>query len=308
MSWHSYGKCGLIVLAVAGLLVALSTGADRPVPATKPSATRPARSRPAGATLAVLTDVHVDRKPNYRFGRGKPNPAFRQAIGQINALRPAPREVIILGDLARAGREEDYRKYLEALETLKVRPVRHLLGNHDKYPAFRKIVLKRQARAAPATQPAPKHRFAWNFGDDWRCIALDSRGKRTRGLVTPRQIKWLENQARGAAGKNVLVFMHHHPARKGMTGISDSQQFLAAIDRHPNIRAIFFGHRHEMEFKQHAGRVHLIGVPATSWIFKARRARGWMLLTPGKKSLKVEFVPLSAKEPKQGFIKDLTWK
>ncbi len=299
---------GIMALAVMGLVAALHVAVSRSAPATRPAGSRPAKSRPARSRFVVLADTHIDRKQGYRFGRTKPNPGFARAIEQINTLKPTPSEAIIVGDLARVGREDDYRKYLEMLSVLKVRPVHHLLGNHDRYVPFRKVVLKNKAGQNPAKHEFPRYYTAWDFNPTWRFVSLDTRWKRSSGRLTAEQIKWFEAQAKAAKGRNVLVFMHNDPTRRGLLGISDTKEFLAAVDRHRNVRAIVYGHRHEMEFRTHGAGVHVIGAPPTSWVFKPRRPRGWLLMTPASKSLTVEYVPLHDKQRVKAFTKKLTWQ
>ncbi len=288
-------------------LAALALAAATAAAATSSPATRPAATRPVARSIAVLADPHIDEDPEYRFVWVKPAPGLEGAVRQVNATKPAPAEVVVLGDLARRGREGDYRAYLKIVSGLKVKRVRHLLGNHDKYAPFRKVVLKGKPPPPGGSRPT-RHHHAWDFGTKWRLIALDSRGKRVAGEVTAAQIKWFEAEATAAKGKNVLVFMHHDPGRSGMTGIKDSRDFLAAVDRHPNVRAILFGHRHQLEFRKHAGRVHLVSAPPTSWPFRRKHPRGWLVVTPRARSLTVEFIPLTRDEPTRRFTRTLTWK
>ncbi len=301
----------LTALIAAALLAAGAAAAGCRQQQSPPAASRsaPARlvaSRPAPARLAVIADPHVDRSGEYRWGGVEPKAGLEAAVRQVNALRPPPAEVVVLGDLARAGQPEDYQAYRKTISSLKVGTVRHLLGNHDEYAPFRQVVLKGTSGPPPG-EGITRYHYAWDFGDHWRCIALDSRGRYVAGKITPEQTAWFEAQAAAAGDRNVLVFMHHDPTRIGMTGIRDSGKFLKAVDRHPNVRAIVFGHRHQLEFRTR-GRVHLVSSPPTSWPFQREDPRGWLLLTPAAKSLSVEFVPLTAEEPRERFTVTLTWE
>jgi len=293
----------LVVPAVMlGLIAWLSP------PELIPAGTQPSSAATTRPRIVLLADPHVDKDDGYRFGLWKPNPAFDEAIASINALTPAPREAVILGDLGRAGREADYKKYLEKLSALKVRPVRHMLGNHDEFRPFEKVVLEGPKPVPPGAKAATRHYYAWDFDQHWRFIALDTRGGMLGGELGPKQIAWFEKQVKTAAEKNVLVLAHHDPTRPSSRGVKDAEEFLAILKRHRNVRAIFHGHLHEMSFGQHADRVHVVGAPTTSWIFKPRRARGYLLLTPLPSSLTVEFVPAAKRGNRRAFTKTLDWK
>jgi len=270
--------------------------------------TRAKLPRPSKPGIAVIADPHIDAKDSFRFGRTMPNPAFAYALEQISAADPRPKEVVIVGDIAHTGASADYRRYLELLDPLKVHRVRHMLGNHDNYRAFRRVVMNTHTPSWWRKRALTVHRFAWDFGRHWRLLAMDTRWLRAIGRVSKGQITWLEKQAELAGKRNVLVFMHHDPSRRGMTGVIDSKSLLAAIERHPNIRAVVFGHRHELELRRHAHRVHLICAPPTSWVFVPRRPRGWLLLTPEEQSLTVEYVPVTEKSRRDPFVKTLTWE
>ena len=258
--------------------------------------------------FVVLSDTHVDEDPQAAYNDVKPNPPLREAVRRINAMRPAPQEAVVLGDLARNATEGDYKVYLAIISGLKVKTVRHLLGNHDKYPEFRKIILKDLTGPAPGGWPPPTYCRAWDFGADWRMISLDTRrGGQVIGEVGKGQLAWLEAQLKAAAGKNVLVFMHHHPTVSSDDGIVSSAQFLAVVDRHANIRAIFCGHRHVLAFERHK-KVHIVSVPATSWAFRPSDPRGYLIVTPGKGSLTVEFAPLGQAGGAKRLTKKLSWQ
>lgn len=287
------------------VLVAITVAIAGCAPTAGPLVAQPAPAQEV--RFAVLADTHVGADPDWAFDGVRPYASLKLAVEKINALKPAPSEVIVLGDLAVEGKADQYRSYLDALSGLTVGNVRHLLGNHDQYPAFRSVVLSDKAGPPPGTWPPPQYRYAWDAGAGWRMIAMDTRrGGQTIGELSDSQLSWLSEQASAAGDRNVLVFMHHHPIRTDNEGIIDPDRLWKVVAEHPNIRAIFCGHLHEFGCQQRAG-VHVVSAPTTAWCVDPAANRGLLMVTAGAKSLTVRFVPLGDVAGAAESVRTLTW-
>lgn len=85
--------------------------------------------------IVFLSDMHI--QPG-----GHTPERFRKVVNEILAMRPLPRNVIGLGDLAHLyGREEDYRLARELFAPLEEAGivVTHAMGNHDRRENFAKV-------------------------------------------------------------------------------------------------------------------------------------------------------------------------
>jgi len=274
-----------------------------------PSAT-PATTAPAEVTtrFAVLADTHMMARRKDGLDGVRPHPNLEKAVALINAMKPLPGEVLILGDLTKEGKADQYRSYVKVLAGLKVAPIRHLLGNHDKYRAFRKVVVGGKTGPAPGGWPPARYHYAWDIGSRWRMIVLDSRrGGQVIGELRTKQLDWLKQQVRDAGDRDCLIFMHHAPIFANSGGLVSPKRFWKALADRPNVRAVFCGHLHTHAFARR-GEVHVVAAPTTAWCANPAVNRGLLLVTAGKKSLKVEFIPLGDVKGAKRSVKVLTWE
>ncbi|MDY0060148.1 MAG: metallophosphoesterase [Myxococcota bacterium] len=100
-------------LLLGGAVIALLL----PLPA---SAARQLAQQPF--TFAVISDTHV--------GRASDRARLKEAIALVNRLRPAPKLLVVAGDLTDGSRPEQIRDYREILATSTV-PCFDIPGNHD---------------------------------------------------------------------------------------------------------------------------------------------------------------------------------
>ena len=259
-----------------------------------------------------LSDTHVAQDPAAQIYGQVPNANTAKAVAMIGKLSPPPREVIVTGDLAcDKGIEEEYQQYVALMSPLAAAGLvlRHLIGNHDSYVPFRKIVLLDKEGPPPGGWPPPAYKYAWDWDKDWHFLAISSlRGGQSVGEVGKPQMEWIEQEATAAKDRNVAVFLHHHPFRTDNEGIVDHDTMKTALQRHPNIRAVFFGHMHVLSLTQE-GPLHLICAPSCSYgaVPGNRDALGFFVVTPEPAAFTVKYVPLDEKQPVQPFEKRLTW-
>lgn len=203
----------------------------------------------------------------YRASLGK----LRQAIDHFNGQELD--FCVHLGDLI----DKNWSSFDDVLKP--VAASRHrlyqLLGNHDF------AVLDAEKPKVPGRMGIPKRYFAFEKGG-FRFVALDTTEVSTyahpqgtppyqaataelerlkaaklnnaqswNSGVGEAQIAWFETQCReaAAAGQKVIVFAHHPVFPAGnVHNAWDTEQILAAIDRHRNVVAWFNGHNHHGAF------------------------------------------------------------
>lgn len=197
-----------------------------------------------------ITDTHFVA-PGRRLYGLDPAERLAPAIDYVNAEHPDAAFVAITGDLAHRGEAEAYRSLAGVFARLTV-PWHAVPGNHDDRAAL---------RAAFPEIPALPGGFlqsAFDIGPN-RFVFLDSvdEGK-PGGLLCAERLAWLEGQLSTAASRAVFLFLHHGPAALGIPnldgiGLANAAEFREILNRHGNLRHMFFGHVHRAAHGNWAG-------------------------------------------------------
>lgn len=185
--------------------------------------------------VCIISDLHLH--PDWHQEKH-----LSGIVEKILALRPRPRNILCLGDIAYlTGKPEEYaaaKRYLDKLEEAGM----HLtltMGNHDRRAAFA------EAFPAQAAESQLPDRFAYRVETPRAdFILLDSlqEGTDTKTWINPgalddRQVQWLEAQlAQDAGGKPVFV-MAHHP-------IEDLKVIREMLIQSPLCKGFIYGHKH----------------------------------------------------------------
>ena len=205
--------------------------------------------------LLQLSDPHLFGRAD-RALRGVVTRASLQAVLHHARAHHWDAEALLLtGDLV----NDDAAGYATVRELLGHlgKPVWCLPGNHDDVEAMR-----RELAAAP---------FATGGHHDlggWRVIMLDSCVPgQAHGRISAAELARLDAALAGAGERHVLVSLHHHPVRMASrwldsVGLQNADEFFAITDRHPQLRAILWGHVHQSYDSRRKG-VRLLAVPST---------------------------------------------
>ncbi len=193
--------------------------------------------------LIQVSDLHFVPPGTRLFGLD-PRARLEAAIADINQHHGDAELCLFTGDLADHGAPEAYQALRETLAGLQL-PYRLTLGNHDHRDNFR--------RAFPEA-PRDEYGFvqtvvASSAGD---IILLDTHqpGQVSGSFCAKRQA-WLKARLAEAAGRPVIIFMHHPPLDIGIPsldriGLVDKRGFAEAVASvgDGSVRHIFFGHVH----------------------------------------------------------------
>lgn len=162
---------------------------------------------------------------------------FKQFIEEINKIEPTPLFIIDSGDLVPAGKNHQYRNFLDMISKCKL-PFLCLPGNHDYYNNGKELYIKYFG--------VPYYYFdIWDF----RFILLDN-----ADVLDSEQINWLSKLL--ADGKKCFIFMHKPPPLDKWALHSfkeNADEFLKLIKQENNIMACFFGHIHGYSEKEYNG-------------------------------------------------------
>jgi len=180
-----------------------------------------------------------------------------QAVLAAVAQRQPPADLVLAtGDLTHDGRDSAYRRFFRHMNAIGL-PVYCLPGNHDEANALRQA------------HDAGRCRFVEHaFHDDWHFIFLDSTlPGREGGHLSPSMLAALDGHLQAAPAAHTLVCLHHQPVPMGSRwldtmAVDNPEDFFAIIDRHPQVRAILWGHVHQ-ELSTRRGEVLLLSTPST---------------------------------------------
>jgi len=194
--------------------------------------------------IVQLSDLHVCPAGASAYGRVRTNDMLREAIEQVNALRPRADVVLATGDLVHAGDVEEYAMLRELLSELAM-PVYLVLGNHDHRGNFRKVF--GDSEYLPETSE-----FLHYAIEDHpvRLIGLDTVVPgRAGGELCKRRLAWLEDALEVAPERPTVLFMHHPPFRTSIEhmdviGLEGAEAMGRLVERHPQIERILCGHLH----------------------------------------------------------------
>ena len=212
----------------------------------------------AGPTLRVLqiTDTHLFAGSDGCL-LGLNTEQSLQAVLTAVAQRQPPADLVLAtGDLAHDGKTGAYQRFFRHLNTIGP-PVYCLPGNHD------------EAAALAQAQESGRCRFVEHaFHADWHFIFLDSTVPGSDGAhLSETALAALEDRLRAAPGTHTMICLHHQPVPMGSRwldtmAVDNPAEFFAIIDRHPQVRAILWGHVHQ-EMTARRSDVLLLSTPST---------------------------------------------
>ena len=205
--------------------------------------------------LVQLTDTHLFADPKGRLRQVPTLPALEATLEAAAADIRQADAILATGDLV----QDDpggYPLFRRAFADLG-KPVLCIPGNHDEAPA-----LGRALAGAPF-QVGGHVDFP-----GWRVVLLDSSvPRRAAGGLVQAELSRLDDALATAPGEHALIALHHHPVAMASAwldtvGLENADAFFAVIDRHPQVRAIVFGHVHQA-FESVRRRVRILGTPST---------------------------------------------
>ncbi len=169
--------------------------------------------------------------------------------------------LVCTGDIASAGHETCYRRYIAILGQYFSHPSAWLPGNHDS------------AAIMASLDHAPEGRAVEQ--GNWLLLLLDSVVPfKVHGNFEQTELDYLEQMLSANPDKHIMVMLHHQPVLVGSVWIDqyilrNADAFFAIIDRYPNVKAIVWGHVHQ-DFNSQRNGVPLIATPSTCVQFKPK--------------------------------------
>jgi 3',5'-cyclic-AMP phosphodiesterase len=208
-------------------------------------------------TVIQITDTHLGREPGpIRPGYPDSDAQLAAVLDDIAQRHPAPDLALVTGDLAEDPETPVYERLVRHLSGLPA-PITALAGNHDDRECARAAFL------------AAGHGFdGERVVGHWLMIGLDSSWVgHVAGLVSAEELQRVEDAIARHPDHWVLVAVHHPVVPVGSRwldrlGLTNSDELLSLLGRHPRVRALVFGHIHQTLDRMH-GTIHLLGCPST---------------------------------------------
>lgn len=218
-----------------------------------------------GKPLRVLqfTDTHFFGPEDGRLMGVDTCSTFRQVLKLAHEQHGKPDFYLLTGDLSQDETEQSYQRFARESTAFRA-PAYYLPGNHDARPLME--------RAFGAHGSPFEHETSFVCGD-WNVVLLDTQVPgEVHGHLPEAELNRLERQLSAHPDKHALVTLHHHPIEVGSSWIDEikvdnGDEFLAIIDRHPQVRTVLCGHIHQ-EFQSTRKSVRYFGTPSTCVQFK----------------------------------------
>jgi len=212
--------------------------------------------------IVQITDTHLYAQADGRLLGLDTSHSLREVIGLLRG-RHDPELVVATGDLAHDGTVAAYARLREHLGAFE-KPVYCLPGNHDESRVL----------DSELGQP-PFHRCRSLLTGGWQMVFLDSSVPGSdNGHLSARELAGLDQVLAAAPDRPALVWLHHQPLPVGSLwldtmAVDNGDEFFAVIDRHPQVRAVVWGHVHQV-FEQRRDDVRLLSAPSTCIQFTPR--------------------------------------
>ncbi len=209
-----------------------------------------------GSTLIVqITDCHLPADPQQNFRSINPHDNLKALLQKVKTLKPDL--LLASGDLSEDGSLASYTALQQFFRPLGV-PVLALPGNHDDAGLLADIF-----------PGSPTDKISVSEHGPWQIIRLNSclPGK-PEGRLSEEMLLELENHLRNHKPCPRLIAVHHQPIMVGSPWIDkyrlfDPQAFLQIIDQYPDIKAVVWGHVHQL-FEMDRNGTAMLGGPSSA--------------------------------------------
>lgn len=210
-------------------------------------------------SIIQISDTHIQSDPEACFDEVDCAASLEAVLAHINT-HEHPDIMLLTGDLVHDPDAASYQRLQHLLKPVRA-PVYVIPGNHDEPDVMQ------QQLGSPV-----RHDRVLEQGG-WRVLLLNSwlQGEHA-GHLHETELDWLDSELGGHADTPSLIALHHPPVSidspwMDAMGLQNGTDFLAIIDRHPQVAAVIWGHIHQV-FESERHGVKLLGAPSTCVQFK----------------------------------------
>jgi Icc protein len=252
------------------------------------------------AVLLQLTDIHLHAADDARMEGINTHEALLTVLNHAQQdSRWPPDAIVVTGDIVQDESEAAYERFREALQPFGL-PVLCIPGNHDDPEIMTEVLTN------PPFQLCGDAKLG-----KWRLIMLSTFQKgEVAGTLGRERLEQLAETLSRDPQEHVLICMHHQPLPVGSAwldryGLTDAVDFLNTIDRHDHVRAVLWGHVHQVSDRQRRN-VRFLSTPSTCFQFRPETqtceydsrppALRWLALEPnGMLTTEVDWVDTAVK-------------
>lgn len=205
--------------------------------------------------VAQITDTHLFAKDEQQMLGVCTHDSLQAVVAHLTQLQPTPNILLVTGDISQDETKQSYQRLTDILSPLQI-PTYWIPGNHDDLPLMQQVL----------NQPPIFTDKSFSAGG-WHFLLLSSWiPGQVHGKLSQASLEWLEQQLQ-QVGSPTLIALHHPPcsiASDWMDRIKlqNPEEFLAIIDKYPQVKLVMFGHIHQaFEAQRHS--VRYLGSPST---------------------------------------------
>jgi 3',5'-cyclic AMP phosphodiesterase CpdA len=258
--------------------------------------------------VALLSDTHIDADKTKANRDVVMSEHLAKAWEQVAAAATRLSAAIVHGDVAHLkGEAGDYRQVAQLLIPAgkAAVPLHFLMGNHDDRNNFREVL------KASAASPLESHQVSILDTPQATWLMLDSLEfvNKTPGKLGEAQLKWLAAALDAKQDKPAIVSVHHHPQWEGekIAGIQDTKELFEILAPRKHVKAVFFGHTHNWNIKQHEG-IHLVNLPPVAYVFAKDKPSGWVEAAIGDSGMELTLHGVGPGNEAHGKKTKLAWR
>jgi Icc protein len=204
--------------------------------------------------IAQITDTHLYANPDGKLLGLNTRRCLQQVVALAGSRRP--HLVVATGDLAHDGSAAAYRQVRACFDSLQV-PIYCLPGNHDEAASLRDCM-----------NGDAYHSTSWVEVNGWQLVFVDSTMQGSDGGHLPsEELAKLDEALAQTPELPAIVWLHHQPVLIGSRwldsmAVDNADDFFQVIDRHPQVRAVAWGHVHQC-FEHCHRNIPLLASPST---------------------------------------------
>ncbi len=221
---------------------------------------------PASTRLIQFTDTHLMRDPAGSIRGARTLPRLQACIAHARRHFFPVDAILLTGDVVHD--EPEGYGTIDLLFAGLGAPVLVIPGNHDVPDEMR-----RWLNHAPFQVGGH-----WRTHNGWQLLLLESwfaESSNGEGRLGPAQMTDVDRALADHTDPHALVVLHHPPVPMDSPaldelGLLDGPLLSAAIERHPRVRGVCWGHAHQALDLFRAGDVRFMCTPATSMQFRPR--------------------------------------
>lgn len=205
--------------------------------------------------IAQISDCHLPENPDHTYRGINPYRNLEALLKKVASLQPDL--LLATGDLSEDGSEDSYRLIQGLFDPLGV-PVLALPGNHDNPDLLADVYPGSPTDSVQVTQHG-----------SWQIIRLNScLPNNPCGKLFEKNLSELESVFGQEPDRPSLVAVHHQPVMVGSPWIDkyrtlEPEPFLRLIDQYEAVKAVVWGHIHQVFETKRQGTL-MLGGPSSA--------------------------------------------